>query len=442
MSKLKDQLKVILPGLSAQANHNRNPEVKFRLYALKSVVDSKKDVKKACEAKGISTDFFYEWGGRLLRSRKLSSLASRSRKPKRSPSQTKKSTERKIGVMRAAEPSHGPERISFYLQMLFGITCAPSSVYNVLGRLGLVSKAERKKRSKKHMKRYTRPVPGYLQMDIKYVPYKINGLQYYEFNAVDHHSSWRLIRGYQDKSFESLNAFLAELHSECPFAIIQIQTDNGVEFTDKYRVNSDGLPTGYHPLDQWCLRRQIEHKLIPIGVKELNGKVENTHGFDDREFYSQNPTGFKNYEALERNLRGWNQRWNASRHTAKLNWRTPNEVLECAYVGYLVFLMNWSEKSQSLARLNADGVFEMQTSPKTQAPPMARKVKRARRLTAVDRYLAWIEGESKRSPKSIIAVPVMSQILSEVFGVPAPPKKGKARKLPILWPSLSGVVSY
>ena len=36
MSKLKDQLKVILPGLSEQANHNRNPEVKFRLYALKS----------------------------------------------------------------------------------------------------------------------------------------------------------------------------------------------------------------------------------------------------------------------------------------------------------------------------------------------------------------------------------------------------------------------
>jgi transposase InsO family protein len=412
MSKLKIQLKVILPGLSEQANHNRNPEVKFRLYALKSIVESKKDVKKACEAKGVSTDFFYEWGGRLLRTRKLSSLASRSRKPKRSPTQTKKSTERKIGILRAAEPSHGPERISFYLMRLFNVVCAPSSVYNVLGRLGLVSKAERKTRSKKHLKRYTRPVPGYLQMDIKYVPYRIQGIQYYEFNAVDHHSSWRLIRGYRDKSFESLTAFLAELHRECPFAIIQIQTDNGVEFTDKYRVNTDGLPTGNHPLDQWCLRRQIEHKLIPIGVKELNGKVENTHGFDDREFYSQNPNGFKNYEALERNLRGWNHRWNSQRHTRKLSWRTPDEVLNFAYVGYLVFLLNWSERSQSLARLTADGVFEL---PIPKPTPTARKIKKARRLTALDRYLAWIEGERKKSLKSIIAVPAMSQILSIIF---------------------------
>ena len=51
----------------------------------------------------------------------------------------------------------------------------------------------------------------------------------------------------REKSFESLVAFLAELERECPFVIIQIQTDNGVEFTDKYRVNSDGKPTGMAP---------------------------------------------------------------------------------------------------------------------------------------------------------------------------------------------------
>ena len=62
--------------------------------------------------------------------------------------------------------------------------------------MGFVDKAERKTRSKKHLKRYTRPTPGYLQMDIKYVPYFVEGKTYYEFNAVDHHSSWRLIRAY------------------------------------------------------------------------------------------------------------------------------------------------------------------------------------------------------------------------------------------------------
>ena len=171
MSKLKAQLKVILPTLSREANRNQDREVKFRLYALKAIVSSEKDVKKACEAKGVSTDFFYEWGGRLLRVRKLSSLKSRSRKPKKSPNQTPKRVEKRIRNLRVAEPAHGPERISFYLKKIFNMRCAPSSVYNVLRRLGFVDKQERKTRSKKHMKRYTRPVPGYVQMDVKYVPY-------------------------------------------------------------------------------------------------------------------------------------------------------------------------------------------------------------------------------------------------------------------------------
>ena len=407
MSKLKDQLKVILPTLSEEANRNQDEDVKFRLYALKSIVESKKDVKHACEAKGVSTDFFYEWGGRLLRKRTLLSLKSRSRKPRSSPTQTAKRVEKRIRKLRVADPAHGPERISFYLKKLFNIVCAPSSVYNVLRRLGFVDKAERKKRSKKHLKRYTRPTPGYLQMDIKYVPYLVEGKTYYEWNAVDHHSSWRLIRAYRDKSHESLVAFLAELERECPFVIIQIQTDNGVEFTDKYRVNSDGLPTGWHPLDMWCEKHEIEHKLIPIGVKELNGKVENTHGFDDREFYAS-AKGFKNFSQLELNMRGWNERWNGVRHTAKLGWRTPNEVIEAAYVGYLVFWLTWSDRHQPLAKLNAEGVFEL-AAP---TPPPARKPKKAKRMTSIDRYLAWMDGE-KKSFKSIIAVPAMSQILSQ-----------------------------
>jgi transposase len=407
MSKLKTQLKVILPTLSEEANRNQDKDVKFRLYALKAIVGSAKDVKKACEAKGVSTDFFYEWGGRLLRVRKLSSLKSRSRKPKTSPNQTARRAEKGIRKLRVAEPSHGPERISFYMKLLFNITCAPSTVYNVLRRLGFVDKAERKTRSKKHLKRYTRPTPGYVQMDIKYVPYLVEGKTYYEFNAVDHHSSWRLIRAYRDKSYYSLNSFLAELERQCPFAIIQIQTDNGKEFTDKYRVNGDGHPTGKHPLDQWCNKHQIEHKLIPIGVKELNGKVENTHGFDDREFYSQ-AKGFKTYESLERNVRGWNERWNGIRHTKKLGWRTPNQVIENAYVCYMVFWLTWSERHQAPARLNAEGIFELHVP----AILPARKPKKTKRRSAVDRYLAWMEGEEKKSLKSIIAVPAMSQILS------------------------------
>jgi transposase InsO family protein len=408
MSKLKDQLKLIMPKLSEQANRNQDKEVKFRLYALKAIVDSKKDVKHACEMKGVSTDFFYEWGNRLFRSNKLSSLKSKSRRPKRSPNKTPLRVEKRIRKLRRAEPSHGSERISFYLKNLFNVSCPPGTVFNVLKRLGFVCKAKRKTRSKKHLKRYRRPVPGYLQMDVKFVPYMIEGKQYYEFNAVDHHSSWRLIRAYQNKSYESLDAFLAELEKECPFAIIQIQTDNGSEFTDKYRINSDGFPTGKHHLDVWCTVNEVEHKLIPVGVKELNGKVENTHGFDDREFYSQGAL-ILTYKSLEINMRGWNDRWNNSRHTKTLGWRTPNQVVEAAQVRYLAYLQLWAEQAGSLAKLNDNAVFDLKTE--ILPAPKPRKIKTPKKLTAVDRYLAWIEGEEKKSLKSIIAVPAMSQIL-------------------------------
>ena len=113
-----------------------------------------------------------------------------------------------------------------------------------------------------------------MQMDVKYVPYRINGAQYYEFNIVDHCTTWRLIRLYKNIKHESLKLFLEELERECPFTIFEIQTDNGNEFTDKYR-NGRLEPSGSHVLDRWCRVKEIVHRLIPIGQKELNGKVEN-----------------------------------------------------------------------------------------------------------------------------------------------------------------------
>ena len=173
------------------------------------------------------------------------------------------------------------------------MACSPSAVYAVLWRLGLITEEYKKKLTKTHLKRYRQVLPGWLQMDVKYVPYLVDGEQYYEFNAVDHCSAWRVMRIYETKGYESLNKFLKEIEITCPFPIWEIQTDNGKEFTDKYRVGSDGYPTGNHPLDLWCKAREIRHKLIPIGQKELNGKVENTHKQDDREFYAKYK--FKDY---------------------------------------------------------------------------------------------------------------------------------------------------
>ena len=142
--------------------------------------------------------------------------------------------------------------------------------------MNLISKEYHRKLNKRHHKRYRRPLLGYIQIDVKYVPYKIYGAQYYEFNAVDHCTTWHLIRFYRNLNHYNMLTFLKLLNAKCPFPIFEIQTDNGMEFTDKYRY---GLlaPSGEHPFDLLCKELGIIYKLIPIGQKELNGKVENTH---------------------------------------------------------------------------------------------------------------------------------------------------------------------
>lgn len=409
MSLLKNQLRVLLPKLSKEANANQDKEVKRHLYLIKAVAGSEKSIKHVCETRGVSTDQFYLWARRLLKSKKLESLSSRSRRPKRSPKQTRKRIERKILSLRRAEPAHGPERISFDLMRLFKIICKPSTVYNVLKRLKLISDSYRKKLNKRHHKRYRRSLPGYMQMDVKYVPYRINGAQYYEFNIVDHCTTWRLIRLYKNIKHESLKLFLEELERECPFTIFEIQTDNGNEFTDKYRGRLEA--SGQHPLDQWCTEKEILHRLIPIGQKELNGKVENTHKQDDREFYARGES--KSYENLELQMRSYNERWNTQRATKALGWKTPMQCIDLAVVRAAAYLelirMKYAAEVKPTYQLDKAGNAYL---PLPEPKPLPRKDKKPKKVDYVDRYLQWHDWDQKNRLKAFIPMPVMSQNFS------------------------------
>jgi len=412
MSALKDQLRLLLPKLSAEANANQTKEIKRHLYLIRSVCESKKSVKQVCGKLGVSTDQFYLWGKRLKKFKTISCLAGKSRKPKYSPRQTKVRIERKILALRKAEPSHGPERISFDLRRLFNIVCAPGTVYNVLKRLKLISKEYSKKLTKRHHKRYRRPLPGYMQIDIKYVPYRINGAQFYEFNIVDHCTTWRLMKLYRNINYENIILFLRELEEFCPFPIFEIQSDNGIEFTDKYR-GGRLTPSGLHPLDLWCAERNIIHRLIPIGQKELNGKVENTHKQDDREFFAKAQD--RSFEKLEKRMQGYNDRWNNLRFTKALGWKTPNMCIEESFVQAIAYLRLMGEKyapqQEGLQKYDTQGNAHLPL-PKDQPP--TRKTKKTKTPTAVDRYLKWLDWDQKNRLKSILTVPFMFQNFSSL----------------------------
>jgi hypothetical protein len=417
MSSLKYQLKSVIASLSAEANRTKNAEIKKRFYLIKAVVESKKDIKKTCESRGFSTDYFYKWGNKLLNSNSLLGLSSTSKSPKVFWNKTNSKTEKKIIRIRKKEPYKGPERISFDLKKKFNIVCPPSTVAAVLKRKGLITAEYKAKLTKKHIRRYRRPLPGYLQMDFKYTPFLLEGKKSYQLSVVDHHSSWRFIRSYQDRSITTVISFLNELLASCPFPIMQIQTDNASEFTDKFTSNRGLGPTEAHAFDLWCQQREIEHKLIPIGEKEINGKVENTHRFDDREFFSQ--LTLTTHAELAMATIAYNHRWNYQRPTKTLGWSTPIEVVENAFVRALAYLklilpaQAWItpppliEVDYGLAKIIATKTHleRLKLLPK----------KRSKKNSALYRYLQYLDWEDRNKLRSFTAVPLILQDFS-VFG--------------------------
>lgn len=388
MSHLRKVLKVILPKLASEANKLRDTEARSRWMKMKAITLSPKSLSKACAFYGWSMDAYSKWGQRLRKRPGAEALLSRSRKPYRSPNKTKPRKAKKVVQLRRQDPSQGPERISQDLKRIFNMNVAPSTVNAILKRENLISRKLAQKLTKKHLRRYRRVLPGYLQMDFKYVPYKIGGEQFYQLSCVDHHSSWRLIRIYGEKSLMSVMSFFKLLIKVCPFPILEIQTDNDTAFTDKF---SSGIGvTGEHGVDQWCLSQSIRHKLIPVGVKELNGKVENTHKQDDREFYARGP--YKDFKNIRLNIKGYNERWNQIRRTKTLGWKSPNEVLVEAYVRSLAWLM-WIK-----------GIYPQVGILK----PRPKKIRTRKRIGVVKKYLQFLEWESKNKGRAIALLPTMS----------------------------------
>ena len=104
-----------------------------------------------------------------------------------------------------------------------------------------------------------------------------------------------------------------------------IQTDNGSEFTYTRQTKTDKL----HPLDAFCLRQGIEHKLIKPRTPRHNGKVERSHRNDNERFYKT--LKFYSYQDLIRQMKAYLRRSNnipistlKSRDGTK-KWLTPRE---------------------------------------------------------------------------------------------------------------------
>ncbi len=302
----------------ARATRNRDVRMKIELFLLALKLG---DVSEASARRGFSRKFYYKWWNRFERSGfKLAALEEKSRTPRRSPQKTPDRIEVRIRWFQ--KKRHGSRLIEAHLKRE-GIGRSRKTICHVMNGRKKIKRGVRA-RLKTHQKRYELPIPGQrLQMDVKYVPELIGGKKAYAYVIVDECTRWRFAQTYDSLDAGTTVRFLIDFRRACPFPVHTIQTDNGQEFT--YALNPVAQHLD-HPVDIWCEKEGIRHRLIPPGVKELNGKVERSHRIDMQYFYWKAPT--ESIESFNRAQRAWMADYHAVRLHGGLGYLTPNEKLQ------------------------------------------------------------------------------------------------------------------
>lgn len=292
---------------------DRDIRKKVSLFQLVNKLGS---ITEACEQRGYSRSFYYKWWRRFKKSNfDHNSLIELSRKPLTNPKKTKISIEKKIKKL--SDKGNGCRMIQAYLARE-NIKLSVSTIAHINNARKKVIYSRRKRR-KIHTRRYELPIPGQrMQMDVKYVPNFVNGKRIYCYVLIDECTRLRFVRAYEEINPINTKDFIEKAKSKFPFPINCIQTDNGQEFTFKHLSE-----IAEHPLDQWCNSHFIKHQLIPVGVKELNGKVERSHRIDDQYFYWKAP--IDNIFNFNIELCKWVKYYNNIRPHGSLKYLTPRE---------------------------------------------------------------------------------------------------------------------
>jgi transposase InsO family protein len=121
--------------------------------------------------------------------------------------------------------------------------------------------------------------PGYVHVDIKYLPQMPGESQRrYLFVAIDRATRWVFVQIKSSKTAANARAFLKALHKACPIRITKILTDSGKEFTDRLFASREREPSGGHVFDQTCQQFDIEHRLTKPRTPQTNSMVERFNG--------------------------------------------------------------------------------------------------------------------------------------------------------------------
>jgi transposase InsO family protein len=203
-----------------------------------------------------------------------------------------------------------------------------SNVSRTLQTFGISQIPKEKREKAKKFKEYK---PGYLHMDVTYMP-KLDGIKYYLFVAIDRATRVMYYKVYENKTAQNSVAFIEECKNFFPFYITHILTDNGLEFTDKF-VGKEKKVSGNHIFDKVCKEEDIDHRLTAPFTPKTNGMVERVNGtIKDRTIKVEE---YKNIEELTASLNKFllfylfTRRHGSLRKELGVHVRTPFDAIEC-----------------------------------------------------------------------------------------------------------------
>jgi Integrase core domain len=165
--------------------------------------------------------------------------------------------------------------------------------------------------SKPSIKTFKDYEPGFLHMDIKYLPQMPDEAQRsYLFVAIDRATRWVFMHIYPDQTEQSSVDFLSRLQLNAPMKITKLLTDNGSQFTDRSihkRASKKREPTGRHKFDVLCKALDIEHRLISPRHPQTNDMVER---FNASISEVVQPTRFTSAAELQATLKNYEHAYN------------------------------------------------------------------------------------------------------------------------------------
>lgn len=301
---------------------NSTQEEKFRW--IKPILDKQITIKNMALVCPFSERSLKYWLS-CYRKSGLSGLQNRTTKPRTQPNETPiRIKERAIELRRKTDKC--ALKLKWELKKE-GIYLHERTIGKILKNEGLVRKYRVKRVKYKYIKSQLQP-GELIEIDVKYVPHKLDNRRYFQYTAIDCASRWRYLAIYDDQSSFNSISFLKTVIKKFPYEIKAVKTDNHATFTNRYigyLKSTDPLNPKLHPLDVFCNAQNIIHYLIDPGKPQQNGKVERSHRSDQEIFYDK--CTFKSLDELKYKTRLWNMYYNNLEHCG-LNGLTPNQALE------------------------------------------------------------------------------------------------------------------